>query len=84
MKEEFDRKTELFAGEKKEGCEIVVTLLEKEGNFWIDIRERVTRPSAEGGFVGWTKRGVTMPLDMFVNLNEKVAGAIKNATAPVA
>ena len=76
--DEFE-KTELFSVKKKEGVSMVVTLLEKGEYVGIDVRERVEEP--KDGWDGWTKRGVTVPLDVFTEINKKFASALKKINA---
>lgn len=60
----FDSKVERMRLEKRPGLSVVVTVLEKDGTRYIDIREQVDDPEPrEDGsrWDGWTKRGITMP-----------------------
>lgn len=68
-------KTELFAVAKKEGVSIVVTLLEKDGKHYVDLRERVDSPKE--GWDGWTRRGLTVPSDVFAEIVAKAAVALE-------
>jgi hypothetical protein len=71
---DFDRKTELFTVSKKAGVSIVITLMEKRENAYIDIRERVDNP--KGDWNGWTRKGITMPISAFAEIADKARGAL--------
>ena len=77
MPDEF-KKTELLTLPKKEGVEVVLTLLDKNGSLYVDIRERVTKPNGNG-WSGWTKRGIAMPLALFAELAERSVKALEAA-----
>ena len=70
-------KAELFSVTKKEGVSVVVTLLEKDAKHYVDLRERVDNPKE--GWDGWTRRGLTVPSDVFAEIVAKAAVALEPA-----
>jgi hypothetical protein len=70
---------ELLRLPKKEGTDYVLTVCERveDGKLYIDVREEVTQKT-ENGFKGWTKRGVSMPIETFTEMVKKSVKALKD------
>jgi hypothetical protein len=75
MPDDFINKVELARAPKKEGCDYVVTLLVKAppDPSYVDVREYAHTEK----FEGFTKRGMTFPLESFIDFAETAVKAIK-------
>lgn len=74
---DFEEKQILFEIPKNETANISVRLMTNtDKTSYVDIREKVT--SSKNGFKGYTKKGITLPVDTAALLVEKLHAAIGN------